>query len=93
MDNKQRRIVCAALKNKNSGDIICGPRHFDSIMHMQIRNTGHPREFWKFAEQGFVDQYGKFLTREEAWKVASIAGQILYRCGGDGEKLFSENLY
>lgn len=48
------------------------------------------------SEAGFVDNFGNFLTRTEAWKVAEAAGQILYRVGGDtanGGTLYSENLY
>jgi hypothetical protein len=53
---------------------------------------------WMHAKdaQGFIDQFGVYMTRQEAWKVAEAAGQILYRCGGDtidGGYLFSENLY
>ena len=49
-------------------------------------------------EQGFVDQFGNFYSREEAWIIAVTNGQIIRRVGGDmsldGEgKLFSENLY
>ena len=47
-------------------------------------------------KQGFIDQYGVFMTRQEAWKVAEAADQINYRCGGDdkyGGTLYSENLY
>jgi hypothetical protein len=33
------------------------------------------------------------MTREEAFEVASAAGQIIRRVGGDDGKLFSENLY
>lgn len=47
----------------------------------------------QLAEQGFIDQRGAFLTREEAHKVATGAGQIIRRCGGDDGRLFSENLY
>lgn len=46
------------------------------------------------AEQGFIDQWGTFMTREQAWRVAEVAGQILYRVGGDyNGTLYSENLY
>lgn len=90
---KQKQfVVCAALRNKK-GQIICGPRHFDSIMCGQIKAT---RLKWNKAEQGFVDQFGKFLNRMEAWYVAYPNGQIVRRCGNDGPKgigLFSENLY
>lgn len=78
-----RRVVCAALRNGH-GTIICGPRHWDSICR------GTSKDGW---EQGFVDQKGVFMTREEAWTVAFDAGQIRWRVGGDGERLFSENLY
>lgn len=77
-----RRVVCAALRHGSV--IICGPRHWDAICR------GSSKDGW---EQGFVDQRGEFLTREEAWTVAFCAGQILRRVGGDGERLFSENLY
>lgn len=42
--------------------------------------------------QGFIDQYGKFYDREEAWCVAEKNGQIIRDCGCPGE-LYSENLY
>lgn len=84
-----RRIVCAAIRNR-AGVVICGPRHFDSQMAQWVEFS---RSEWGDAEQGFIDQRGEFLTREQAWKVASDAGQIIRRCGGDGSRLFSENLY
>lgn len=84
-----RRVVCAAIRNEVY-DVICGPRHWDSVMRAQVScSVGS----WSRAEQGFVDQHGDFLTREEAWVIAEAAGQIIRRCGGDGVRLFSENLY
>jgi hypothetical protein len=44
-------------------------------------------------EQGFIDQYGIFLSRAEALLVARTADQIIRRCGGDEDALYSENLY
>jgi hypothetical protein len=86
-----RVVVCAAIQNKH-GEIIAGPRHLDDIMRNQIaRSGGHER--WKGAEQGFIDQRGVFLTREQALAIAKHTGQIRRRCGGDIERLFSENLY
>ena len=89
---KGRRVVSAALAYKNL--LILGPRHFDATMHKQIdqsRCAGLVAgRSW---EEGFVDQYGVFMTREEAWIVAEAAGQIIRRVGGDGIKLYSENLY
>lgn len=53
---------------------------------------------WRYedVEQGFIDTWGVFHTREEAWKIASHHNQIIRRCGGDtvnGGRLYSENLY
>jgi hypothetical protein len=86
-----RVVVCAALKNKE-GLIVCGARHYDAVMHAQIINSYY---VWDkdAAEQGFIDQYGVFMSREEACKVAWYEGQIVRRCDGDEGKLFSENLY
>ena len=84
-----RRVVCAAIRN-GDGEIICGPRHFDQTMHRQINLT---ESDWRGAEQGFVDQRGEWLTREEALHIALVNGQIIRRCGGDDHELFSENLY
>jgi len=84
-------IVCSAIRHKNGGGIICGPRHFDSIMNDQIRNNAY--KGWSDSEQGFVDQFGKFLTRKEARDIAKQKNQIIRRVGGDSQELFSENLY
>jgi hypothetical protein len=43
-------------------------------------------------EQGFIDQHGKFYSREDAWDIAKENGQIFRDCDVDGT-LFSENLY
>lgn len=87
-----RRVVCAA--NRNGDLLILGARHFDMTMHRTIELLGLDDRLspsrW---EQGFIDQHGVFLTREEAWVVAETAGQIIRRVGGDGKRLFSENLY
>ena len=85
-----QRVVCAAIRH-DTGRIICAPRHFDSLMHDQIKASIVPG--WKNAEQGFVDQHGTFLTRKDALMVAWAANQVVRRCGGDEQELFSENLY
>lgn len=88
---ESRVIVCAAIRHKSSNLIICGPRHFDAIMNQQIRNNAY--KGWNDADQGFVDQFGKFLTRSEAHIIATKKNQIIRRVGGDKSELFSENLY
>ena len=83
-----RRVVCAANRHEHTGLIICGARHWDKIMRAQ-NPYATPANF----EQGFIDQFGDWMTREEAWQVAMDQGQIRRRCGGDDGRLFSENLY
>ena len=84
------RIVCAAMRKETR--IICGARHYDPVMRQQmIASEG--LDFWKGCEQGFIDQFGNFLTREEAHKIAVKEQQIRKHVGGDKDRLFSENLY
>ena len=90
-DHTQRRVVCAAVRKE--GKIAVGPRHFDNFMHAQIRQMYAPPRM-NDAEQGFIDQWGRFMTREEAFIVATAANQILEKTGGSNSKeLFSEDLY
>ncbi len=86
-----RKIVCAAVQ-VNYDYIVCSARHYDFVMNAQMSLI---EEAYSSANviQGFIDQHGNFLTREQAWKVADEAGQIVRRVGGDGVELFSENLY
>jgi hypothetical protein len=85
------RLVCAANKYED-GTIIIGVRHYDRFMQAQLDNL--PR-LYKMppAEQGFIDQFGMFYTRVQALVLAEKNNQIIRHCGGDGNKLFSENLY
>lgn len=94
----QPRIVCAAVKSRDN-QIVASPRHMDIIARNIIRalaDCESVREWAEGSEQGFVDQFGIYYNRTEAWKIAEAAGQILRRCGGDtanGGTLYSENLY
>ena len=98
MAEKQRRVVCAAIRAAD-GEVLLGIRHYSNDMHrvIEMRMDG-ARFLTRFDEdQGFVDQHGVFMSREEAYQVASAAGQIVYpgACGEgiDGPKLYSEGLY
>lgn len=91
-DRDPQRVVCAAMRNEH-GEIICGPRHYDGIMRAQLAKDPVAWEDRGQIEQGFVDQYGTFLTREEAHMIAHANNQVFRRCGGDTRRLFSENLY
>ena len=86
-----QRIVCAAVLYKD-GTMLVGPRHFDDVMCKQYKRFGLKDEESQ-SVKGFLDQHGTFLTREEAYVVATKQGQIAHRFSGDDSRLFSENLY
>ena len=86
----QRRIVCAA--HFLGGEIICSPRHFDPVARAQMKN--HPlKDQWSGCAQGFVDQYGIYLSREDAWPIAQEAKQIIRDINERIGTLYSEHLY
>lgn len=90
----EHRIVCAAMRCRKTGKIIASVRHWDKICVQHFKNVEDAQTFDD--EQGFLDNRYQFLTREEAWKVAEAANQIIRRVGGDttnGGTLYSENLY
>lgn len=94
----ERRVVCAAIRAAD-GEILLGIRHYSEDMHWQIEARVDGGKFCHRLDddQGFVDQHGVFMNREEAYLVALEANQIRYpeRCGEglDGPKLYSEGLY
>lgn len=89
-----RRIVCAAIR-ADDGEVIIGIRHYSVDMHRQInaRWDGEKFHHRHGADQGFVDQHGVYLTREEAYQVAKEAGQITRPEACISDKLYSEGLY
>lgn len=93
-----RRIVCAALRAAD-GRLLLGIRHYSRDMHEQLAHRDDRNRFQHLHDpnQGFVDQFGAYLTREEAYVVAEAAGQIWRSEGNgrglDGPMLYSEGLY
>ena len=91
-----RRVVCAAIRDERE-ELLIGVRHFSPDMRKTMSYMqDFGRRFKREHTQGFVDQFGKFMDRREAWRVANEAGQIYRRVGGDESKggtLYSENLY
>jgi hypothetical protein len=70
-----RRVSMAA--NIVDGHLIIGNRHFCPLMEMQI--DGLQLDYHKHNiryDQGFVDQWGIYMSRGEAWGVAKARGQI-----------------
>ena len=78
-DVKQRRVVCAALRAAD-GRVLLGIRHYSHDMHEQLARRDDRLRFQHLHDpnQGFVDQFGVYMTREEAYAVALAAGQIIY---------------
>lgn len=93
--NLARRVVCAAIRAEN-GDVIVGIRHYSQDMHYQIQSRADGRRFEnRFGDdQGFVNTWGEYLTREDAYVVACFNGQVIRQTAFtmDG-KLDSEALY
>ena len=83
-----RQVVCAA--NKYEELIVLGVRHFCPIMcktlDMVGLDGGEPHE------QGFVDQWGNFMSRKEALIVLQTNGRYI-RDEDYCSELYSENIY
>lgn len=96
MENNEHlnRIVCAAIRGKD-GTVLLGVRHYSKDMHEQInaRFDGEQFKDCRGDDQGFIDKFGRYHTREEAYKIALAAGQIWRPRACTEEKLFSEALY
>ena len=98
MSLKEKRIVCAAIRASDE-ELLLGIRHYSPDMITQINNRidGHKFKHRHDPDQGFIDQHGNYLTREEAYVIAKNNGQLLYpeACGNglNGKKLYSEGLY
>jgi len=85
----QEIIVCAA--NYKDGTIFCGARHCDRVMRYQAAAANTTLTASK---QGFINQFGEFLTREEALKIVLENGQPFNsERNGSKTELFSEGLY
>lgn len=89
---ERRVVVCAACRY---GDLILmSPRHWDIPMYALLAHIKVGNKIPLKSEQGFVDNWGNFMTREEAYVVAEARGQIKYPEHGTGNGvLFSEMLY
>jgi hypothetical protein len=97
-------IVCAALL-MDDGLIVPGIRHFSPEMRIILHRIYGENYHLRVVEQGFVNQFGEFISRMDAWKLADANGQIRRATGwedgssprqanvGDEGPLFSENLY
>lgn len=96
MNTPIRKVICAACHCKTYDTVLISPRHWDSTMHKQL--ALFPEKYKLLTpnqwEQGFVDQFGVFMTRVEAFQVAQTSGQkINHTLNLSDVQLFSEGLY
>lgn len=95
IEHVPQHVVCAANREIDTGLILCGARHWDNVMRVQYKAI-YPSNRAKGSDwdQGFIDQFGTFLTRKEALDIAKQNGQSINmdRNGAEGE-LYSEGLY
>lgn len=90
-----QRVVCAAIRGAD-GNLIAGPRHYDLVMYAAIQYSADPGNFKHRSgdDQGFINQHGVYLTRQQAFEVANAAGQIIEGAvPHHGGRLYSEMLY
>lgn len=91
----QQIVVCAACRF--NGVTLTGARHFDNVMLNQLENMKEgtkPSKEGERWEQGFIDQFGDFLTREEAMTIVKENGQPFNtKRNGSDKELHSEGLY
>lgn len=96
MTNEQyeiQRVVCAAARITDS-QVIASPRHHDNFFRAIIKLLPElERKKWLRAEQGFIDQFGNFLNRHEAWVIAIRQNQVIRDLNIGTGKLYSEHLY
>ena len=94
----ERRIVSAAnrYKLKSGGTIVIpGTRHCSKDMSEVVRLVEDKLVSRFTADQGFIDQFANYWTREEALVIATRASQIntVRQKTWPEDKLFSEDLY
>lgn len=96
----QRRIVSAANRftDKETGEVIviAAARHYSALMSSTLKylkTKGVELNKAYGDDQGFIDQFDDYHTREEALVIAQWANQLPYEKCFPEDQLFSEDLY
>ena len=89
-------IICSAVRFK--GKVWMGHRHRDALdaMHNELSyamNRKEMNEQETDREQGFVTSQGRYVSREEAWKIAFLAGQVNDRLHRTPGYLYREDVW
>ena len=83
------KIKSAAIIYK---DIVYSGRSHCEIGHKMLSDNVCPRPFPGGVAQGFITDEDKFVSREEAFKIAMEAKQIVVDKTYHSKELFSEDL-
>lgn len=95
-------ILCAALyfyeekvyvhqpKNIKSGFVVCGRRHHNCFITLRMIKEEYVA---MYISEGFITNTDRFVSREEAYKIAFEAGQIKDKEISNTPYLVSEDLY
>ena len=85
------RITHVAVKTDEKLWMLPPPNRHHNVLHL-IYRYGVKRNY-ETEEQGFADNTGKFLSREDAFVLAKTNGQLKRGTTGyQGDELFSEDL-
>ncbi len=86
-----RTIEAVAIRIKGVTVSLPRPnRHWNVIQEIHRQHPGLSiRKDW----QGFLDNEGKFVGRQEACRIAAAAGQLREKKTGPAWVLFSEDLW
>lgn len=79
-------------KNILKGIVFCGHRHGQCI-YSKCAITGLKDSESGENEQGFLTSHNRFVSREEALKIALKENQVIDLSQVRGDRLFSEDLY
>ena len=92
IDKPKQYIVCAACRHH--GTMLAGPRHWDGVMRGQYKQLRADLQVpHSMFEQGFLDQFGQFISRRDAYQIAKQNGQPINESRNGRAELFSEGLY
>lgn len=92
------KVVCAAIRHKETDLVIAGVRHNDDVMvDLMLETRTAVRDGGRIVcdkfESGFLTNKGEFLDRQQSWIIAARANQIRPRHGQVPGTLHSEDLY
>lgn len=89
-------IICAAIKNEETGKIHYGHRHNHCIdaSSGELSWTLNRQQISKIKRtQGFITNQNRFVGRKEALIIALENNQVLDKKEIRGDELYSEDLY